>query len=168
MKYFQKITLSVLVIVVMALGNNAVAVADVIDPTGTETADSTVYTGTLIEINDGAGNGQSAAILTGANTKDINIQVGKLEVGNTAASGAKTTKGATTVQNGAILEITAGTADCIAGDVEINSGGILQVDANIPASGGPFATGADLTVHSGAVIKLGAGKTWAKDINVVA
>ncbi len=166
MKYFQKITLSVLAIVVMALGNNAVAVADVIDPTGTETADSTVYTGTLIEINDGAGNGQSAAILTGANTKDIDIQVGKLKVGDAAASGAKTTTGVTTVESGAILEITAATADCIAGDVEINSGGILQVDDNIPASGGPFASGADLTVHSGAILKLGAGVTWSKNVTV--
>lgn len=165
MKYLQKTTLCLAAIVVMALGNNVMA-ADVIDPTDTEVANNTVYAGTKIVILDGAANGQSAAILTGVNTIPIEVQVGKMKVGDAAAPGAKTTTGATTIESGAILEITAATENCIAGNVEVKSGGILQVDADIPASDGPFASGAGLTVHSGAILKLGAGKKWSKDLTI--
>ena len=166
MKYLQKTTLCLAAIVVVALGNKVAASADVIDPTGTDVVDATVYAGTRIEINDTGVNGTSAAILTGANTIDIDIKVGKIKVGDAAATGAKLSIGANTVENGAILEITEATADCIPGDLEVKSGGILQVDDDIPASGGPFASGADLTVRSGAIIKLGAGVKWSKDVTV--
>ena len=152
-------------IVVVALGNK-VAASNLINPTGTEVADDNVYTGIGIVISDGAGNGQSAAILTGDNTIPIDVQVGKIKVGDAAAPGAKLSTGANTVESGAILEITQATADCIPGDLEVKSGGILQVNDDIPASGGPFATGADLTVRSGAIIKLGAGVKWSKDVTV--
>ena len=165
MKYLQKTTLCLAAIVVVALGNKVAAMA-VIDPEGTEVANNTVFEGTKIVILDGAGNGQSAAILTGDNTIPIEVQVGKIKVGDLAAPGAKLSTGANTVESGAILEITEATADCIPGDLEVKSGGILQVDDDIPASGGPFAFGADLTVRSGAIIKLGAGVKWSKNVTV--
>ena len=167
MKYLQKITLSLLAIVVVALGSNAVAAAHDITVDGLDAGDYTVTGGTsVINVNDVDADMDGGAVtLTGTSDVPLHIINGIVQVGT---GGSKTTAGATTVEIGAILEITAATANCIAGDVEVKAGGILQVDDNIPASGGPFATGADLTVHSGAVIKLGAGKTWSKDINVVA
>jgi hypothetical protein len=170
MKYLQKITLSLLAIVVMALGSNATATTHTFDPDNADIIDSGVYTsaGDSILVNDDAsvnGTGK-AVILTGASTVPLDVLHGILKVGDIAALGAKTTTDVTTVRNGAILEITAATANCIAGDLEVNAGGILQVDDNIPASGGPFASGADLIVHNGAIIKLGAGVTWSKDVTV--
>ena len=167
MKYFQKITLCLAAIVVVALGNNVMAAAHNITVDGADAGDYTVAGGTsVINVNDVDADADGGAVtLTGTSDAPLDIINGIVQVGT---GGSKTTAGATTVEIGAILEITAATANCIAGDVEVKAGGILQVDDNIPASGGPFATGADLTVHSGAVIKLGAGKTWAKDINVVA
>ena len=161
MKYLQKTTLCLAAIVLIALGNKAAASADVIDPTGTEVADATVYAGARIEINDAGANGTSAAILTGANTIDIDIKVGKIKVGDAAAIGAKLSTGANTVESGAILEITAATADCIPGDLEVKSGGILQVDdgVDVPDTG---VFGSTLQVDSGAIIKLGAGSKWSK------
>ena len=156
-------------IVVVALGNNVMAAAHNITVDGADEGDYTVAGGTsVINVNDVDADADAdggAVTLTGTSDAPLDIINGIVQVGT---GGSKTTAGATTVEIGAILEITAATANCIAGDVEVKAGGILQVDDNIPASGGPFATGADLTVHSGAVIKLGAGKTWAKDINVVA
>ena len=174
MKYFQKITLCLAAIVVMALGNKAVAAITVEG----EDATQHLLAGGLVTVNDVDSNTNGGAVVFTNNTSTANLDIvaGIVQVG--AASKVLPTdvgtlagllpSGNTTVENGAILEITAATANCIAGDVEVKLGGILQVDDNIPASGGPFATGADLTVHSGAVIKLGAGITWAKDINVVA
>jgi len=165
MKYLQKMTLCLAAIVVVALGNKATAVADVIDPTGTETADNTVYAGTRIEINDAGGNRTSAAILTGANTIPIDVQVGTVKVGDTAALGAKLSTGDNTVESGAILEITAATAGCVPGALEVKSGGILQVDAGVEVpDAGVF--GSTLKVDSGAIIKLGAGSKWSKDVTV--
>ena len=174
MKYFQKITLCLAAIVVMALGNKAVAAAApgaAFDATGgTDLTVTDSYISGTITVNDVDISDGKAVIFTGTHDVSVamNIEHGLVKVG---AGGAKTTQGLTKVINPAagvasILEITAATANCIAGDVEVESGGILQVDDDIPASGGPFAIGADLTVRGGAVLKLAAGVTWSKNVTV--
>lgn len=159
-------------IVFVALGSKVAAMAPLApyDPTGSE--DLTVtdsFTFGTIRVSDAAGNGTGKAVIfTGTQGASVgmDIQVGTVKVGDAAALGAKTTTGATTIESGAILEITAATENCIAGNVEVKSGGILQVDADIPASDGPFASGAGLTVRSGAILKLGAGKKWSKNLTI--
>lgn len=175
MKYFQKITLCLAAIVVMALGNKAAA-SITIDPSAPDQLDAASHTGHSIMVIDSladGGNDDGGSILfTNADNASIEIKsngivkVGTTGLGISGTDVAKTGTGSVVVDSGGVLEITAATADCIAGDVEVESGGILQVDDDIPASGGPFATGADLTVHSGAIIRLGAGVTWSKDVTV--
>lgn len=154
-------------IVAVALGNNVMAATPhVITEDGVDAGSYTVAGGTtsVINVNDiDADTDGGAVTLTGASDVPLDIINGIVQVGT---GGAKTTTGATTVRNGAILEITEATTDCIAGNVEVKSGGILQVDADIPASGAPFASGAGLTVHSGAILKLGAGKKWSKNLTI--
>ena len=174
MKYFQKITLCLAAIVVVALGNNASAAAPVAayDPTGA--ADLTVtdsFSSGTITVNDAAGNGTGKAVIfTGTQDASVamDIQVGTVKVGDTAASGAKLSSGANTVESGAILEITAATTGCIPGTLEVKSGGILKVDDGIivPAAGGSDVFSAALTLKSGAKIQLGAGSTWSKNVTV--
>jgi hypothetical protein len=171
MKYFQKISLSLLAIVVMTLGNKVAATAHTFDPDTTDLTDNTAYVtgGDSIVVDDNASaNGTgNAVILTGASSVPLDVLHGILKVGNSAATGsvaAIASTGANTVENGAILEITAATTGCIPGALEVKSGGILQVDANIPSGSDVF--GSTLQIDSGAVLKLGSGVTWGKDINV--
>ena len=146
-------------IVVVALGNKATAMT--LDPSTVDQVYPDDYTGVSLTVNDASGNGGSAILTDPENATLSIVTGGVVKVGTL---GGKTGTGATTVENGGILDITAATTDCIAGNVEVKSGGILQVDADIPASGGPFASGTGLTVHSGAILKLGAGKKWSKDL----
>lgn len=161
MKYLQKTTLCLAAIVVVALGNNVMATT--LDPSSVDQVYPDDYTGVSLTVNNANNDGGSAILTHPANaTLDI-ATGGVVKVGTL---GGKTGTGATTVENGGILDITAATTDCIAGNVEVKSGGILQVDADIPASDGPFASGAGLTVRSGAILKLGAGKKWSKNLTI--
>jgi hypothetical protein len=161
MKYLQKTTLCLAAIVVVALGNKVTATT--LDPSSVDQVDTNDYAGASLTVNDASGNGGSI-ILTDPEDATLSIVTGG--VVKVGTFGGKTGTGATTVENGGILDITATTTDCIAGNVEVKSGGILQVDADIPASGGPFASGAGLTVRSGAILKLGAGKKWSKNLTI--
>ncbi len=169
MKYFQKVTLSLLVIVAMTLGNKAVAAITV------EGEDSTQHlaTGGAVTVNDTNIANSGAVVFTAAgSTADLVITAGIVRVGaaskvlpaDVGTLAGLLPSGATTVQSGAILEITAATAGCVAGALEVESGGILQVDVDVPS--GSSAFGSTLKMDSGSVLKLGAGKTWGKNISV--
>lgn len=148
-------------IVVVALGNKATATT--LDPSSVDQVDANDYAGAILIVNDASGDGGSIILTDPENATLSIVTGGVVKVGTL---GGKTGTGATTVENGGILDITAATAGCVPGNVEVKSGGILQVDADIPASGGPFASGAGLTVHSGAILKLGAGKKWSKNLTI--
>ncbi len=151
-------------IVVAALGNKVAATT--LDPSAVDQVYPDDYTGVSLTVNNANNDGGSAILTHPANaTLDI-ATGGVVKVGLIGSDIGQTGTGATTIENGGILDITAATTDCIAGNVEVKSGGILQVDADIPASGGPFASGAGLTVHSGAILKLGAGKKWSKNLTI--
>ena len=164
MKYLKNTTLCLAAIVLIALGNKAAA-ATIIDPASVDQVDSTNYTGASLIVNDTSGDGGSIILTNPANaTLDIGTG-GVVKVGLIGLDTGKTGTGATTVENGAILEITAATADCIPGDLEVKSGGILQVDdgVDVPDTG---VFGSTLQVDSGAIIKLGAGSKWSKNVTV--
>ncbi|MCE2716945.1 MAG: hypothetical protein ACK4V2_06745 [Pseudomonadota bacterium] len=102
-----------------------------LDPTDSDEVDNTNYSGTVV-INDTAGNGSGGAIIfTGNSTATVEIQKGKVKVGNAAASGAKTSAGKTVVDAESILEITEANVGAVLGDAEVMSGGIISVDPDV-------------------------------------
>ncbi len=102
-----------------------------LDPTDSDEVDNTNYSGTVV-INDTAGNGSGGAIIfTGNSTATVEIQKGKVKVGNAAASGAKTSAGKTVVDAESILEITEANVGVVLGDAEVMSGGIISVDPDV-------------------------------------
>ena len=72
---------------------------------------------------------------------------------------------ATSVASGAILELGAAIGSgAIPGPASIESGGIVSVDSGVTVPSDVFT---QLTLHLGAIIKLGGGSTFSQPINVV-
>ena len=86
-------------------------------------------------------------------------------------SGAgKLPNAATSVDSGATLQLGASTESSVAhgaipGAADVASGGIIAVAANTSVPNDAFTAA---TIHSGAILKLGSGSTFAQSINVVA
>jgi len=159
MKYFQKTTLCLAAIVVVALGNKATATT--LDPSSVDQVDANDYAGASLIVNDASGDGGSIILTDPENATLSIVTGGVVKVGTL---GGKTGTGATTVENGGILDITAATAGCVPGALEVKSGGILQADVNVPSGSSVF--GSTLKMNSGSVLKLGAGVVWGKNIDV--
>jgi len=86
-------------------------------------------------------------------------------------SGAgKLPNAATSVDSGAILQLGSSTESSVAsgaipGAADVDSGGIIAVAANTSVPNDAFTAA---TIHSGAILKLGSGSTFAQSISVVA
>ncbi len=124
-----------------------------------------------ITINGTAGSAKNLVVAADMSASTVAIIVDTLA--NLQVGGAgKSTDGTHTISG--MLEILASpAADCVPGVTTIQSGGVLKVVAGVtvPAAGDVndlFGNDPDDTLrfNSGAILRLGNGVTWARDITV--
>ena len=161
--------------VTFAGGNMEVTSGTVAIPTAAMNAAATITTDVSAAVSSiAAPSGTSLLTLAGpgvvtagnmsASYTPLSIP-GVMHVG--ASSSSKMTSGSAVVPSGGLVKIMGATASSVPGDTQLQSGAVLEVAGSVTV---PAHTGADifgtLKFDAGAILKLGVGSTWARNISV--